>query len=121
MERMNRFWDDRDRGIGMEMFSDFCGIPMTTLKRVFRKKDLEMSEQVQIWVSKALWEWEQGRVGVRRRVNGMKFWEYRREVRPPLKRSWGLQVVDGRIRMDVGVRNRADYSRPTLEEQLEKK
>jgi hypothetical protein len=35
-----------------------------------------------------------------------------------MRPSVGLQVVDGQIRLNVGLKNRADYMAPTLKEQL---
>jgi hypothetical protein len=35
-----------------------------------------------------------------------------------MRPSVGLQVVDGQIRLNVGMKNRANYMTPTLKERL---
>ena len=49
-----------------------------------------------------------------------KFVQYRREAKPRMARSTSLQMVNGEIKIKVGVINRGDYSAPTLDEQLER-
>jgi hypothetical protein len=81
---------------------------------------MDLSEYIQIRVSKGYKAWLNGEVGVYQNRDLSKFIEYRRQPKPMLKRSYGLKVVGGEIKMDVGVKNRADYSGYTLDEQLER-
>jgi hypothetical protein len=119
LARMDRFFSDKNRLISLEMFADLAGISVYTLQSVFKYKSVPMSDMVQIAVSKALQEWEQGLVVVMQRKNGSRYLDYRREAKPRLKPHTGLRVVNGQIRLDIGVRNQSDYSKPSLKEQLE--
>ena len=49
-----------------------------------------------------------------------KFVAYRREEKPRLARSTGLQVVNGEIKIKVGISNLGDYSGTTLDEALKR-
>jgi hypothetical protein len=117
--RMDRFLADKGRLISLAMFSDLAGISESQIRDVFRYKTSPMSATVQVAVSKALQEWEQGLVVVMQRKDGSRYLEYRAEARPRLRPHTGLRVVDGRLRLDVGVRNKSDYSKPSLKEQME--
>ena len=44
--------------------------------------------------------------------------EYREQPKPVLVRSTGLVVDNGKIKLQIGVKNPRDYSGKTLDEQL---
>jgi len=118
MKRMERFFADSNRGISKEMFSEICGMSVNALNETFVYKARPISDQMQIWVSKALLEWEAGKVLVKRRSNGTKFLEYQRNPQPQMRAHTGLKFTSEGFKLDIGLRNRADYSGPTLTEQM---
>mgnify|MGYP006982874318 CR=1 FL=1 len=115
---IKRMMDDPDRGISLQLFSELAGINKSTLVDVFINQTLPLSEYVQRRVSKAYIAWKNGQVAVMQNRDRTRFVEYRRQPKPPMARSMGLQVVNGEIKLNVGIRNINDYSDPTLEEQL---
>lgn len=119
--RVKRMFADPYRGISRELFAELCGVSDWTLRRVFFDEDVPLSEMVQIRVSKALEAWERGEVAVMERRDRSRYVEYRKVAKPRLKRHMGLAFKDGKIGLDIGIRNRADYSRPTFEEKLKGK
>lgn len=118
MRQMELFFRDTDRGISKHMFSEICGISEKTLDDVFIKKTVPMSDRVQVWVSKALAEWEEGKVLIKRRPNGTKYIEYQRDPQPQMKPHTGLKFTADGFKLDIGMKNRGDYSAPTLIEQM---
>jgi hypothetical protein len=121
MERIDRFLADKKRGISAALFANVAGITEDLFKKNFILKSVPMSEATQIRVSRALKQWEDGEIAVMQGMYNTRFTEYRRVPKPRMYRHLGLQVVDGRVKMDVGIRNRADYSRQRFGEQLEGK
>lgn len=115
---IKRMMDDPDRGISLQLFSELAGINKSTLVDVFINQTLPLSEYVQRRVSKAYTAWKNGQVAVMQNRDRTRFVEYRRQPKPPMARAMGLQVVNGEIKLNVGIRNINDYSDPTLEEQL---
>jgi hypothetical protein len=71
-------------------------------------------------VNKGYREWMAGEVAIMQNRDNTKFVQYRRDAKPVLQRSTGLQVVNGEIKIKVGVSNKYDYSGLTLDEQLER-
>lgn len=121
MERIDRFLADKKRGISAALFADVAGITEDLFKKNFISKTLPISEMTQIRVSRALKQWEDGEIAVMQGMYNTRFTEYRRVPKPRMYRHLGLQVVDGQVKMDVGIRNRADYSRQRLDQQLNSK
>lgn len=121
MERIERFLADKKRGISAALFAEVAGITEDLFKKNFILKTHPMSEMTQIRVSRALKQWEDGEIAVMQGMYNTRFTEYRRVPKPRMYRHVGLQVVDGQVRMDVGIRNRADYSRQRLDQQLNSK
>ena len=118
LARMDRFVADKKRGIPLTLFAEVAGITYALFKKNFTEKTMPMSETTQIRVSRALQQWQGGEIAVMQGMYNTKFTEYRRVAKPRMYRHLGVQVVDGQVRMDVGIRNRADYSRPTFDQQL---
>jgi hypothetical protein len=119
IEWFRRFWADGDRGIGMDLFVDFTGVSRKTFDEVVKRGNRPMQDWVQSALSKFAHEWEAGMIEVYQRPNRTKAIRYRREPKLDIRPSVGLQVVDGQIRLNVGMKNRADYLSPTLKEQLD--
>lgn len=117
---IKQFIADENRGISIEMFCDLAGIARQNFYDLFVYDKYELSEYMQIRVSKAYKSWLNGDVAIMQNRDRSKFLEYRKQPKPMLKRNYGLKVVGGEIKMDIGVRNRADYSGYTLDEQLER-
>lgn len=115
---IHRFLKDENRGISYKLFADLAGIDESTLTKVFLYRTMPMSEFVQRRVSRAYTEWMDGRVAVMERIDGTRYIQYRREAKPRLARLQRLQVVNGKVQLKVGISNRADYSQPTLDEQM---
>lgn len=115
---VKRFLRDKDRGISIPLFADLAGISLAHLRAVFMDETEPLTEYVQRRVSKAYTEWVNGEVAIMQNRDTSKFVQYRKEAKPVLKRSTGLQVVNGEIKIKVGISNRYDYSGYTLDEQL---
>jgi predicted nucleotide-binding protein (sugar kinase/HSP70/actin superfamily) len=115
---MKRFLQDKNRGISMPLFADLAGISLSHLKDVFLYETEPLTEYVQRRVSKAYTEWKDGEVAIMQNRDNTRFVQYRKEARPTLKRTTGLQLVNGEIKIKVGITNRYDYSDLTLDEQL---
>jgi hypothetical protein len=64
---------------------------------------------VQIRVSKAYISWKKGEIAVMQNWDNTRFTEYRKVAKPRLARGYGLQVVNGEIKMKLGIVNKADY------------
>jgi hypothetical protein len=77
-----------------------------------------MSEYVQIRTSKGYASWRKGQVAVMQNRDNTRFVSYRKEAKPVMVRTTGLQVVNGEIRIKVGISNKADYSGKTLDETI---
>ena len=120
-ERMRRFMADRDRGIGLAMFAEFAGVSLNTLKNYFVHQTSDIDPSLQIRISRALQSWESGEVAVMIGPKNTRYLAYRKVAKPKLVRHMGLKVTPEGFRLDVRVRNKADYGEPTLIEQMEGK
>ena len=115
---VSRFLRDRDRGISVELFADVCGLSAAHIRDVFLHDTEPMTEYVQRRVSKAYKEWKNGEIAIMQNRDRSKFVQYRKDAKPVLQRSTGLQIVNGEIKIKVGITNKYDYSGLTLDEQL---
>jgi len=77
-----------------------------------------LSEYVQRRVSKAYNEWKDGEVAIMQNRDTSKFVQFRKEAKPAMQRTTGLQVVNGEIKIKLGITKKYDYSISTLDEQL---
>lgn len=118
---MKRFIADEHRGISIDLFCELAGINKSTLIDVFRDDRFPLSEYIQRRVSKAYMSWLAGDVAVMQNRDNTRFVTYRKEPKPRFSRCNRLKVVDGKIQLDIGIKNKSDYSTPTLDEQLERK
>jgi len=118
MRIMKRFLSDKDRGISLALFADLCGIHQDSLKKVFIEEEYPLTEYMQIRVSKGYEAWRRGSVAIMQNRDTSKFVEYRKEDKPRLTRGYGIQFVNGKPTLNIGVRNRNDYSGLDIDEQL---
>jgi len=79
-----------------------------------------LTEYVQRRVSKAYVEYRDGEVAIMQNRDTSKFVQYRKELKPVLQRSTGLQVINGEIKIKVGIANKHDYAVSDLDEQLKR-
>ena len=117
---MKRFLKDQTRGISTQLFADLAGISKVHLQDVFLYCTEPLTERIQYRVSKAYNEWKNGEVAIMQNQDRTRFVEYRREAKPIMSRTTGLQVVNGEIKIKVGISNKYDYSVIPLDEQLRK-
>ena len=118
--QIKRFLADKDRGISIPMFAQLAGISRATLLDVFDYETEPMSETTQRRVNKAYFAWLNGEIAIMQNRDRTKFVQYRKEAKPVLERTTGLQVVNGEIKLKLGITNKYDYSQPTLDEQLKR-
>ena len=115
---MRRFLSDHNRGISISLFSDLCGVSVSQLRDVFLREAEPLTEYVQRRVSKAYNEWKDGEVAIMQNRDTSKFVQFRKEAKPAMQRTTGLQVVNGEIKIKLGITKKYDYSISTLDEQL---
>ena len=115
---IKRFLKDRNRGISIELFADLCGVSSSILEAVFRDETEPLTEYIQRRVSKGYTEWKNGEVAIMQNRDTSKFVQYRKEAKPVLYRNTGLHLVNGEIKIKVGISNRCNYDSVTLDEQL---
>jgi hypothetical protein len=116
--RMERFWQDEDRTLSIQMFAEFCGLSPSLLYRVFHDKTLPMTEHTQICVSRALERMARGDVVMVYGRDQRRRLLYRQEPKPRVVKANTLTIKDGKIGLKVGLKNKSDYSDPTFEEEL---
>jgi len=117
LREVKRFLYDPKRGISHELFAELCGISKSLLMAVFYYETEPMTETTQIRVSRGYQAWQRGEIAVMQYKN-QRYLEFRKEPKPIMKRTTGLQVVNGEIKIKLGIKNKADYSDVTFEEQL---
>ena len=118
LREIQRFVKDKNRGISRQLFAELCGISFTLFRDVFINEIIPMTENTQIRVSRGYAAYKRGEVAVMMNRDQTRFVQFRKEPTPMYKKSTGLHVVDGQIKIRVGIRNAADYSSSDLNEQL---
>ena len=118
LREIKRFLKDNNRGISRPLFAELCGISFTLLRDVFVYEIVPMTENTQILVSRGYAAYKRGEVAIMQNRDNTRFVQFRKEPKPIYERSTSLQVVDGQIKIKVGIRNAADYSGSDLNEQL---
>ena len=118
LREIQRFVKDKNRGISRQLFAELCGISFTLFRDVFINETIPMSENTQIRVSRGYAAYKRGEVAVMMNRDQTRFVQFRKEPKPMYERSTNLHVVDGQIKIRVGIRNAADYSSSDLNEQL---
>ena len=115
---IGKFLKDHNRGMSIKLFADLCGVSETMMKDVFLENVCPLSEYIQRRVSKGYRDYVKGNVAVYKNRDNTRFVDYRRVPKPRIARSMGLDVVNGEIRLKIGIRNRSDYSDRTIDEKL---
>lgn len=118
LRQIKRFIKDQNRGISVKLFAELCGINKDHLLDVFFYRVHPLTEYVQIRVNKGYQAWKNGEVAIMQNRDKTKFVQYRKEPKPRLTRQTGLHMVNGEIKIKVGIGNRADYSGLTLDETI---
>jgi hypothetical protein len=90
------------------------------LMDVFVYETEPLTEMMQRKVSKGFHTWREGMIAVMANRDRTRFVTYRKEPKPRMVRKTGLQLVDGQIKIKLGVGLKADYSQAPLSEQLER-
>lgn len=111
---MRRFIRDKERGISMKLFADLCGVNKSHLLDVFWYRSEPLTEYMQRRVAKGYEAWKNGEVAIMQLRNRSKYVEYRREAKPRILPTTGLQMINGKIGIRLGMRNIDDYSQPPL-------
>ena len=117
---IKKFFQDKNRGISINLFAELAGVSHLYLRDVFLYETEPLSENVQRRVDKAYKAWIAGEVAIMQNQDCSKFVQYRKEAKPVLQRTTGLQLVNGQFKVSVGVKPKYDYSGLTLDEQLER-
>ena len=115
---IGKFLRDPNRGISINLFADVCGVNEAHMRDVFIYETENMGEYLQRRVSKGYDAWIRGEVAIMQNKDRTKFVEFRREPKPRMARTTGLQVINGEIKIRVGISNMNDYTNQTLDEQL---
>lgn len=115
---IKRFLSDKNRGISIPLFAELCGVSVAILRLVFIKEEEPLTEYVQRRVSKGYQSWLRGEVAVMMNRDQTRFVQYRKEPKPRVARSIGLEVQNGQIKLKIGLKNKADYSNLDIDEQL---
>jgi len=120
MRQIRRFLKDQNRGISTKLFAELCGIDRSHLLDVFIYRVSPLTEYVQIRVSKGYTSWQNGEVAIMQNRDNTRFVAYRREPKPRLTPSTSLKMVNGEIKIKVGISNRGDYSGESLDESFKR-
>jgi hypothetical protein len=115
---MKRFLKDKNRGISVKLFAELAGVSEVHIRDVFLDESEPLTEYMQRRVSKAYIEWVNGEVSIMQNRDNTRFVQYRKEAKPDMAKTTGLHLVNGEIKIKVGITNRSDYSVLTLDEQL---
>jgi len=113
-QQMRLFLLDRRRGIPISLFADLCGLHKETLRKCFVTEEWEITEFVQLRVLRAFTAWMAGEIRVMVKRDRTKYVEWRKSPQPRMYKHAGLTFEDGMIKLDIGPKNRADYSRQPL-------
>lgn len=119
-EIMKRFLADKNRGISIPLFAELAGVSNDHLRDVFIDQIQPLTEYMQWRVSKAYTEWQNGEVSVMQNQDRSRFVQYRKTPKPIYKKSASIKLVDGQVRLKVGLVNKYDYSEMSLDEQLKR-
>ena len=118
---IKRFLQDKNRGISIPLFAELAGLSTSHIRDVFLNESEPMTEYVQRRVSKAYQEWIKGEVAIMQNRDTSLFVQYRKEAKPILHKSSKLTLINGEIKINMGIKPKYDYSDLTLDEQLKGK
>ena len=115
---IKRFLKDKNRGISIPLFAELAGLSTSHIRDVFINESEPLTEYVQRRVSKAYQEWINGEVAIMQNRDTSLFVQYRKEPKPILHKSSKLTLINGEIKINMGIKPKYDYSDLTLDEQL---
>ena len=116
--QMARFAKDPNRAVSWEFFAEMTGVSQEHLRDVFIYKKHPMTEMVQIRTSRALEKLKNGDVTVMQNRDRTRFLQYNKEPKPRVVRDNRIAFENGQFKLQIGLRNKSDYSHPDLNEQI---
>lgn len=116
---IKRFAADKRRGISLEHFCEIAGVDLRDFRKAFLQETLNISEVMQIRVSKAMRSWERGDLVIYQHWDRTKSVEYRSKPKPVFRKNLGFEVTKDGVKLNIGLVNRRDYTQPTLAEQFD--
>jgi AraC-like DNA-binding protein len=117
--QMTRFSEDPNTPFSWQAIADLCGYDPSHLRKVFIYKDMPLTEELQVRLSRALDKIRRGDVTLMYNKDRTRFLKYNNEPKPRVARGYQINLVGGELKIKPGLVNRNDYSQPTLKEQLE--
>ena len=118
--RMDRFQDDATTPVSWAMLAELTGYNKDHLREVFVTKNKDITEVMQIRLTKALKQIENGDVTYMMNKDRSRFIKYNNQPKPQFVRSQRIAFDGNGFTVQLGVRNRHDYSQPNLTDELEK-
>lgn len=117
---MPRFIRDLSRGISVQLFCDAAGVDEANFRAVFLYGTKDLTETVQRRISRAYFRHMRGELKVMKNPDNTRFVAFREKPKPVYSRSQRLVFENGAFKVETGIINRRDYSRPSLDEQLKR-
>ena len=121
LQLVKRFLADPNKAMSLDLFAELAGLSKNTIVNVFQNQTHPMTEITQRRVSKAYKSVVNGEVMVMQNRDKTRFVQYRKKPELRLVRSNRISLVNGNLKVQLGVVNRNDYSRQSLDEQLRRK
>ena len=121
LQLVKRFLSDPNKAMSLDLFAELAGLAKNTIVNVFQNQTHPMTEITQRRVSKAYKSVVNGEVMVMQNRDKTRFVQYRKKPELRLVRSNRISLVNGNLKVQLGVVNRNDYSRQSLDEQLRRK
>lgn len=121
MRRLSAMRSNRKRGFTMKMFAEFASIDYRHMESVTRNQSDTFTELTQRKLSKALLSLERGEAGPRIDILGKKFIGYHQKAKPVMRRSVGLASTSEGFKLQVGLTNKYDFSKPRLDDLAKKR
>jgi hypothetical protein len=118
LQIIKRFAKDEKRGISLPVFCELCGLSISHFRDVFIDNNHPLTEIIQRRVSKGYQSFKNGEVAVMVNRDRSRFVEYRKKPKLRLARSNKIVLVNGNIKLQMGIVNRNDYSASSLDEQF---
>ena len=118
---IRRFAADKRRGISLEHFAEIAGVDARDFRKAFLEDKLNISEAMQIRVSKALKAYARGDIVVWQNWDRTRSVDYRDKPKPAFKKNLGFTLTKDGVKLNIGLVNRRDYTQPTLAEQFDLK
>jgi AraC-like DNA-binding protein len=119
--RMARYLEQESRVVSVRFLAQLAGLSERLIFGIFVGGTHTMSEETQVRMSYALKRLERGDVTVMQNRNRTKFLQYNNTPKPRVVRGYGLKLEGGKITLNVGLKNKADFSKRTFREQMEGK